>query len=77
MHDVEGYTHEEISGALMIPVGTSKSHLVFRGFAYSTTENAKTVNSKLKSSAPNLESNAAQLKSNAAKFALGLHAPLL
>ncbi len=27
MHDVEGYTHEEISGALNIPVGTSKSHL--------------------------------------------------
>ena len=27
MHDVEGYTHEEISGALRIPVGTSKSHL--------------------------------------------------
>lgn len=27
MHDVEGYTHEEISGALKIPVGTSKSHL--------------------------------------------------
>jgi RNA polymerase sigma-70 factor (ECF subfamily) len=27
MHDVEGYTHEEISGTLDIPVGTSKSHL--------------------------------------------------
>jgi RNA polymerase sigma-70 factor (ECF subfamily) len=27
MHDVEGYTHDEISGALEIPVGTSKSHL--------------------------------------------------
>ena len=27
MHDVEGYTHDEISGALNIPVGTSKSHL--------------------------------------------------
>ena len=27
MHDVEGYTHEEISGALNIPIGTSKSHL--------------------------------------------------
>lgn len=27
MHDVEGYTHEEISGILKIPVGTSKSHL--------------------------------------------------
>lgn len=27
MHDVEGYTHEEISGTLRIPVGTSKSHL--------------------------------------------------
>ncbi len=27
MHDVEGYTHEEISGTLSIPVGTSKSHL--------------------------------------------------
>jgi RNA polymerase sigma-70 factor, ECF subfamily len=27
MHDVEGYTHEEISGTLNIPVGTSKSHL--------------------------------------------------
>jgi RNA polymerase sigma-70 factor (ECF subfamily) len=27
MHDVEGYTHEEISGTLAIPVGTSKSHL--------------------------------------------------
>ena len=27
MHDVEGYTHEEISGTLKIPVGTSKSHL--------------------------------------------------
>ena len=27
MHDVEGYTHEEISGALGIPIGTSKSHL--------------------------------------------------
>lgn len=27
MHDVEGFTHEEISGTLNIPVGTSKSHL--------------------------------------------------
>ena len=27
MHDVEGYTHEEISGTLDIPIGTSKSHL--------------------------------------------------
>jgi RNA polymerase sigma-70 factor (ECF subfamily) len=27
MHDVEGYTHEEISGTLSIPIGTSKSHL--------------------------------------------------
>ncbi|HWL39667.1 MAG TPA: RNA polymerase sigma factor [Gemmatimonadaceae bacterium] len=27
MHDVEGFTHEEISGVLKIPVGTSKSHL--------------------------------------------------
>jgi RNA polymerase sigma-70 factor (ECF subfamily) len=27
MNDVEGYTHEEISGTLRIPVGTSKSHL--------------------------------------------------
>ena len=27
MHDVEGYTHEEISGALGIPVGTSKARL--------------------------------------------------
>ncbi len=27
MHDVEGYTHEEISETLKIPVGTSKSHL--------------------------------------------------
>ena len=27
MHDVEGYTHEEISETLSIPVGTSKSHL--------------------------------------------------
>ena len=27
MHDVEGYTHEEISGTLNIPIGTSKSHL--------------------------------------------------
>lgn len=27
MHDVEGFTHEEISGTLSIPVGTSKSHL--------------------------------------------------
>jgi RNA polymerase sigma-70 factor (ECF subfamily) len=27
MHDVEGYTHEEIGAALGIEVGTSKSHL--------------------------------------------------
>jgi RNA polymerase sigma-70 factor (ECF subfamily) len=27
MHDVEGYTHDEISGTLNIPIGTSKSHL--------------------------------------------------
>jgi len=27
MHDVEGYTHEEISATLNIPIGTSKSHL--------------------------------------------------
>jgi len=27
MHDAEGYTHEEISETLKIPVGTSKSHL--------------------------------------------------
>lgn len=27
MHDVEGFTHDEISGALGIPIGTSKSHL--------------------------------------------------
>jgi RNA polymerase sigma-70 factor (ECF subfamily) len=27
MHDLEGYTHEEISGTLSIPIGTSKSHL--------------------------------------------------
>jgi RNA polymerase sigma-70 factor (ECF subfamily) len=27
MHDVEGYTHEEISETLNIPIGTSKSHL--------------------------------------------------
>ena len=27
MHDVEGYTHEEIGETLNIPVGTSKSHL--------------------------------------------------
>lgn len=27
MHDVEGYTHEEIGETLKIPVGTSKSHL--------------------------------------------------
>jgi RNA polymerase sigma-70 factor, ECF subfamily len=27
MHDVEGYTHEEISETLRIPIGTSKSHL--------------------------------------------------
>ena len=27
LHDVEGYTHEEISGTLNIPIGTSKSHL--------------------------------------------------
>jgi len=27
MHDLEGFTHEEISGALGIPTGTSKSHL--------------------------------------------------
>jgi len=27
MHDVEGYTHEEIAGTLSIPVGTSKARL--------------------------------------------------
>ncbi len=27
MHDVEGYTHDEIGETLKIPVGTSKSHL--------------------------------------------------
>ena len=27
MHDVEGYTHEDISGTLNIPVGTSKARL--------------------------------------------------
>jgi len=27
MHDVEGYTHEEIAGTLGIPVGTSKARL--------------------------------------------------
>lgn len=27
MHDVEGYTHEEISNTLQIPVGTSKARL--------------------------------------------------
>jgi len=27
MHDVEGYTHEEIGGALGIPAGTSKARL--------------------------------------------------
>jgi len=27
MHDVEGYTHEEIGGALGVPVGTSKAQL--------------------------------------------------
>lgn len=27
MHDVEGYTHEEIGGALGMPVGTSKAQL--------------------------------------------------
>lgn len=27
MHDVEGYTHEEIAGALGIPIGTSKARL--------------------------------------------------
>lgn len=27
MHDVEGYKHEEIAGALAIPVGTSKARL--------------------------------------------------
>ncbi|HZE08638.1 MAG TPA: RNA polymerase sigma factor [Gemmatimonadaceae bacterium] len=27
MHDVEGYTHEEISETMHIPIGTSKSHL--------------------------------------------------
>lgn len=27
MHDLEGFTHQEISGALGIPTGTSKSHL--------------------------------------------------
>jgi RNA polymerase sigma-70 factor (ECF subfamily) len=27
MHDVEGYTHQEIGGALGVPVGTSKAQL--------------------------------------------------
>jgi RNA polymerase sigma-70 factor (ECF subfamily) len=27
MHDVEGYTHEEIAGSLGIPIGTSKARL--------------------------------------------------
>ena len=27
LHDVEGYTHEEIAGVLAIPVGTSKARL--------------------------------------------------
>ena len=27
MHDIEGYTHEEIAGSLSIPVGTSKARL--------------------------------------------------
>jgi RNA polymerase sigma-70 factor (ECF subfamily) len=27
MHDIEGYTHEEIAGLLEIEVGTSKSQL--------------------------------------------------
>jgi RNA polymerase sigma-70 factor (ECF subfamily) len=27
MHDLEGFTHDEISGALGIPIGSSKSHL--------------------------------------------------
>ena len=27
MHDLEGYTHEEIGGALGIPTGTSKARL--------------------------------------------------
>ena len=27
MHDVEGYTHEEIASTLGIPVGTSKARL--------------------------------------------------
>lgn len=27
MHDLEGFTHDEISGVLGIPIGTSKSHL--------------------------------------------------
>ena len=27
MHDIEGYTHEEIGGALGVPVGTSKAQL--------------------------------------------------
>ena len=27
MHDIEGYTHEEIAGTLSIPVGTSKARL--------------------------------------------------
>jgi RNA polymerase sigma-70 factor (ECF subfamily) len=27
MHDVEGYTHEEIAGTLSIPIGTSKARL--------------------------------------------------
>ena len=27
MHDVEGYTHDEIGGALGVPTGTSKAQL--------------------------------------------------